>query len=195
MEHRTGNRFVVVVMSRDRVGIVRDVTARLEQYAANIERISQTVVMNYFTLTLVVTFPEPHSVEDVKQLFESAGRENEFSISVKRFEAGAENKAAVSDAELFILTITGKDRPGIISQMSGYLAGKGINIIDLNAQKSDDGYITLISELAVPQDMSASQIQLDIEVLSQNLGLSATLQHENIFKATNDIKAPITFFY
>jgi predicted amino acid-binding ACT domain protein len=192
--NKSGTRFVVAVMSRDRVGIVRDVTEALIQHRANIERVSQTVVMNYFTLTLVVTFPKAHRPEEIQALLQSAGAAGEFEVSVKAFEAGAEKTVVITNADTFVLTVTGPDRTGIIGQIATYLAGKGINIIDLYAYKPDQKNFMMISQLAVPQHMNAAQIQIDIEALGRKTGLAATLQHENIFKATNDISAPATFF-
>jgi glycine cleavage system transcriptional repressor len=187
-------KFAVAVMSRDRVGIVRDVTATLTGVGANIERVSQTVVMNYFTLTLIVTFPEPMAPDQVRSLLRSAGGPDELEISVKTFAPAAEKEPAVSNADCFVLTVTGPDRTGIIGEIAAYLAGKGINILDLYAYKPEDSSFMLISQLAVPAHMNAAQIQIDIEALSRKTGLSATLQHENIFKATNEVSAPANFF-
>jgi predicted amino acid-binding ACT domain protein len=181
-------------MSRDRIGIVRDVTAALNPFEANIERVSQTVVMNYFTLTFIVTFSQDHSVEEIRKLLQSAGGPGEFEVSVKSYEPAAEHETVVADADCFVLTVTGKDRAGIISVIVTYLSGKGINIIDLYAYKPDAETFIVISQLSVPHQMNAAQIQLDIEALSRKAGLSATLQHENIFKATNEITAPGIFF-
>ena len=180
-------------MSRDRIGIVRDVTAALSPFQANIERVSQTVVMNYFTLTFIVSFPEEHTVEKIRALLQSAGSPGEFEISIKSYEPAAEHETVVVDADCFVLTVSGKDRAGIINVIVTYLSGKGINIIDLYAYKPDAETFILISQLSVPRRMNAAQIQLDIEALSRKAGLSATLQHENIFKATNEITAPANF--
>jgi predicted amino acid-binding ACT domain protein len=187
-------KFVVAVMSRDRIGIVRDVTAVLCPFKANIERVSQTVVMNYFTLTFIVSFPQEHRVEEIRTLLESAGGPGEFDISVKSFEPAAEHELVVVDADCFVLTVTGKDRAGIINTIVTYLSGKGINIIDLYAYKPDAETFIVISQLSVPRRMNAVQIQLDIEAVGRKTGLSVTLQHENIFKATNEITAPGIFF-
>lgn len=187
-------RFAVAVMSRDRVGIVRDVTGALNAVCANIERVSQTVIMNYFTLTLIVNLAESRTAAEVRDLLRAAGGPGELEISVKVFEPAAETQPVVSNADCFVLTVTGPDRSGIIGEIAAYLAGKGINIIDLYAYKPDDVSFMLISQLAVPAHMNASQIQIDIEALSRKTGLAATLQHENIFKATNDVTAPANFF-
>jgi predicted amino acid-binding ACT domain protein len=181
-------------MSRDRVGIVRDVTSALAPYRANIERVSQTVVMNYFTLTFIVSFPQPHATEEIRDLLRSAGAPGEFEISVKVFEPEAEKETVVSDADGFVLTVTGEDQPGIIGEIAAYLSGKGINVTDLYAYKPDEKSFILISQLAVPRHMNAAQIHLDIEALSRKVGIAANLQHENIFKATNEVTVPAAFF-
>jgi len=49
----------------------------------------------------------------------------------------------------------------------------------------------VVSELAVPPQLDLAQIQLDIEALGKSIGLAVTLQHENIFRATNEVAAPI----
>jgi predicted amino acid-binding ACT domain protein len=186
--------FAVAIMSRDRVGIVRDVTGALKRLNANIERLSQTVVMDYFTLTLVVSIPQPPSVEELRDLLRSAGSPGEFEVSVKQFSKGAKARPVVSDADIFILTMTGLDRPGILAELAAYLAGKGINIVDLYMYKPNPTDFVLISELAVPQQMNADQIQLDIEALGKKSGLAVTIQHQNIFKATNEVTAPANVF-
>jgi len=124
-------RFVVSVMSRDRVGIVRDVTTVLTEWHANIEHVSQTVVRNYFTFILVVTFPEPRTAAAVRERLQRAGAPGELEIGVQTFAAAAEQQPVVPEADRFILTTVGGDRPGIVHHLAVFLAGKGINITDL----------------------------------------------------------------
>jgi len=192
-DNERARQFVVVVTCRDRVGIVRDVTVRLEQWQANIESFSQTVVMSYFTLIFVVTFPEEHTTEDVREFARDGGAPGEWEVGVKVFEPDALNQPVLPDAERFVLTVTGHDRPGILRSISEYVASKGINIIDLYAYKSDPETFVMVSEIALPRQLNLSQVQLDIEQLGKQTGLAATLQHENIFKATNDVAIPAAF--
>lgn len=191
-EAKAPKTFVITVMSRDRVGIVSDLTKALNRFQANIERISQTVVMNYFTLTLIVTFSEEYSPDTIREEIIASGSENELEVTVAAYEKGAIKTSALTDSDCFILTVTGQDQRGIIGQIAGYLAGKGVNITDLYAEKKSDEFL-LISELAVPKEMNIAQIQIDIEALGKQIGLVANLQHENIFKATNEVKAPSNF--
>jgi len=187
MAATTSNRFVVSVMSRDRVGIVRDITQALAKWQGNVEQVSQTVVMNYFTFILVAAFPEVRTVAAVRELLQGAGAPGELEIGVKEF---TDDKPAVVTGDRFMLTTIGGDKPGIVHQLATFCAGKGINITDLYGATTADRQFIVVSEVAVPRSFDLTQIQLDIEALGQSLGIAINLQHENIFRATNEIAAP-----
>ncbi|MDW8343179.1 MAG: ACT domain-containing protein [Verrucomicrobiae bacterium] len=183
---------MVAVMSRDRVGIVRDVTRALGRWDANVEHASQTVVMNYFTLIMVVGFPESHTVAAVRDLLRTAGTPGELEVGVKLVEPTA-NQPVVSEIDRFILTAVGADRPGIVRELATFCAARGINITDLYGTTTADGQFIVISELAVPRRWELAQLQLDLAQLGQRIGVQVTLQHENIFRATNEVTAPGMF--
>lgn len=178
-------------MSRDRVGIVRDVTRALGQWDANVEHASQTVVMNYFTLLLIVGFPVAHTVGEVRELLATAGAPGELEVGVKLVEPA--DAPPVPEADRFILTAVGADRPGIVRELAAFCAARGINITDLYGTTTTDGQFLVISELAVPRRCDVGQLQLDLAQLGQRIGVQVTLQHENIFRATNDVTAPGMF--
>ena len=177
-------------MSRDRVGIVRDVTTALTRWRANIEHVSQTVVRDHFTFILVVTFPEPHTVAAVRELLQGAGAPGELEIGVLVFAPVAGQPAVVPAADRFILTTVGGDRPGIVHHLAVFLAGQGVNITDLYGATTADNQFVVVSEVAVPRQRDLTQLQADLERLGKSIGVAVTLQHENIFRATNEIAVP-----
>ncbi len=187
------NMYVITVMSRDRVGIVRDVTNALVSLNANIESMSQTVVMGYFTLILVITLPQKYSEEKIRECVSSGGERGEFEVSVKRYDSQRARNPVVVDGDKFILTAMGRDQRGIIVRITRYLASKRINITDLYAYKPDNNHFVLIAELDVPAELDIHQIQLDIEAIGKEIGLSATFQHQNVFRATSEISSPISY--
>ncbi len=187
MSNVTSHRFVISVMSRDRVGIVRDITRALTQWQGNVEQVSQTVVMNYFTFILIAAFPAAHTVAAVRELLGTAGAPGELEVGVKIFTG---ETPATPVADRFILTTIGGDHPGIVHQIAMFCAGKGINITDLYGATTADKQFIVVSEVAVPRHLDLTQIQLDLAALGQATGLAVHLQHENIFRATNEIAAP-----
>ncbi|MDO8682332.1 MAG: ACT domain-containing protein [Armatimonadota bacterium] len=179
------SEYIVTVMARDRVGIVADVSRALAGLGGNITDLSQTLLRGYFTLIISVEAPDGVGLEDVKSAVASAGGPGEFGVGVKPFEP---QEAVPTPSDRFVLTTRGKDRPGIIARVTSYLAGNNINIEDFYAHVVS-GDLLMILHVAAPAQLDIHQVQLDIEKLGEEFGLSAHLQHENIFRVTNEIGA------
>jgi glycine cleavage system transcriptional repressor len=180
--------WIVTVMSADRVGIVAAVSGALHRLGGNITCLSQTVMRGYFTIIMSVELPDNITPEEIKCAVESSGAPDEFVVGVKRYQEvpPVPHKEC---SERFILTARGQDRPGVIHRISSYLASKGINIEDFYAYSTGDGQFVMILQVAIPKEWDLPQIQLDIEEHGREVGFVAHLQHENIFRATNELDA------
>ena len=108
-----GADYVLTVMSRDRVGIVSGMTEAIVELDGNIDAISQTVMRGYFTIILTVHFDADVPAERLAEAVRESGSAGELEVSVKERTAGPP-RPVVADAERFILTVSGRDRPGII---------------------------------------------------------------------------------
>ncbi len=177
---------VISLMSRDRVGIIAAVAKSVYGLNGTICAISQTVMDQYFTILLTADFAGDPALEDVRRGLEAAGAAGEFHVSVREREPALPAGRKEQDGEGFVLTLAGKDRPDIISRVSGYLAGRAINIIDLFAHTRGDEFL-LIGQVIVPRDQDIMQLQIDLKGLWKDYPLAVHLQHENIFAATNEI--------
>ncbi len=86
-----------------------------------------------------------------------------------------------------IVTVVGKDRVGIIAQVSTQLANLNINILDIS-QTVMQGYFTMM--MAV--DTSAAALPLGdlavaLEEKGKEMGMSIRLQREDIFEAMHRV--------
>ncbi|MBQ3115797.1 MAG: ACT domain-containing protein [Clostridia bacterium] len=86
-----------------------------------------------------------------------------------------------------IVTVIGKDKPGIISKVSTNLAEVNVNIEDIS-QTIVQGNFTMIMLC----DLSASKLILKelkakMEELGAKIGVSIHVQHEDIFNAMHKI--------
>lgn len=173
-------RYTVTVVARDRVGIIADVTDILFELGANLEALSQTVVWGYFTMTICAAFPPGTDRTRVKEAVESSG---EFSCSVLPFEHVA---GPQPDGEPFVATIIGDDKPGIVRRLTRCFADRGINIDDVwNEVKG--GRFVVIFHVTVPRDLDVHDIRYELEQMAQDLNVILTLQHRDIFTATNSL--------
>jgi glycine cleavage system transcriptional repressor len=178
--------YIVSVMARDRVGIVADVSRALTGLGGNITDLSQTVLRGYFTLIISVETPDAVSADQMQDAAAQAGGPGEFSVGVRPYEHV--ETSVPSKTERFVLTTRGLDKPGIIARVTSYLAGQRINVEDFFAHVVA-GDLLMILHVAVPSEMNIHQVQEDIESVGKEFGLTVHLQHENIFRVTNEVGA------
>ena len=86
-----------------------------------------------------------------------------------------------------VVTVTGKDKKGIIAKVSQYLAEKGVNIEDIS-QTILGEYFAMIMIV----DMSEAKEELSVlakecSELGKNIGMSIYMQHEDIFNAMHNV--------
>jgi len=80
-----------------------------------------------------------------------------------------------------IITILGKDQIGIIAWLTGRLAEKSINVLDLS-QTIIQGFFTMIMIVDVSQS-TASLVELTEQLQKEGAqrGLKVNVQHEDVF--------------
>lgn len=177
--------YIVTVMAQDRVGIVRDVTSALSGLDGNITHLSQTVMSGYFTLIIRVEAPPERSQLEIRQAVERNGAVGEFEVNVRPYiEPPAHT---IKPSQRFTLSLLGKDQPGIIAKATSYLADEGINVDDFYAYVSN-GKIVMLVQVSIPEDANLEKIRTELEQLGNEYGLMVNLQHENIFKATSEVR-------
>jgi predicted amino acid-binding ACT domain protein len=178
-------RFVISVLIRDRVGILRDITSAVTNMGANIDGISQTVVAGYFTVTLTATFLANRDPDEISRRVVENFVKDEVSVVVRPYEGLPAARPAV-EGDGYIVIVTGKDREGILKAITTFMASKGINIEDWQVE-FDGKDVRHIGEITVPAVLDIKQMQDEFRRILTPMKLSCYMQHENIFRATNEI--------
>ncbi len=86
-----------------------------------------------------------------------------------------------------ILTVIGKDKPGIIAKVSSLLADKNVNIEDISQtiMQSTFTMIMLVNIEKAPVTMK--ELKEELSVLGDEIGVSIHLQHEDVFNAMHKV--------
>jgi glycine cleavage system transcriptional repressor len=180
-------RYVLGLMAANRTGILAAVATALGELGGDIHEVSQTVMQQFFTIILAADFPDHRDPNVIVSHLEGVCKP--FGVEVVLKDPGREilQSPPSEGVEKYFLTLTGHDTPGIVAQISGRLARERIDITDLYGLRRDgDKSFVMILELAIPVGVDAMSLRTELEQLGKPIGLSANLQHENIFAATND---------
>ncbi|MFO1019080.1 MAG: ACT domain-containing protein [Planctomycetales bacterium] len=179
-------RYIISLMAANRVGIVAALSTALAELGGDLQEVSQTVMQGFFTIILAADFPEHRDPDVIVEHIKGVCGAFEVEVGLKDPSKEKPQDPPPEGIEKYFLTLTGHDTPGIIRRISARLAQERIDIEDLHAVRDKDGGFLMILELAVPTGIQIQKLQGEIEELGKAIGLSVTLQHENIFHATND---------
>ena len=86
-----------------------------------------------------------------------------------------------------VITVVGKDKPGIIAAVSSSLAERSVNILDIS-QTIMQTFFTMIAlvDLAA-MEIDLRQLRDELDVVAARVGVTITLQHEDVFTAMNRV--------
>ncbi|MHB1458946.1 MAG: glycine cleavage system transcriptional repressor [Armatimonadota bacterium] len=177
--------YIVTVMARDRVGIIRDVSSALSDLGGNITHVNQTVMRGYFTLIVSVEMPDERTQLEIRQAVERNGGVGEFEVNVRPYEDLVAGKASAS--ERFTLSLRGTNQGGVMKRVTVYLADRNINIDDFYAYAYDSKFVMLV-QVSIPIGLDVEEIQSELAQVGIEYGLTVNLQHENIFRAISEIR-------
>ena len=180
-------RYIVSLMAANRVGIMAALTTALAELGGDLQEVSQTVMQQFFTIILAAEFPDERDPQVIVEHIRGVCRPYGVEVCLKDPTQEVLQPPRAGGIEKYFLTLTGHDTPGIVRQISARLADEGIDISDLYAVRdAADRSFVMIFELAVPAGFNALKLQAEVEEMGGPIGLEATLQHENIFAATNN---------
>jgi len=186
MRRKNSNfRFVISVLAADRVGILRDISSAVSELNGNIDGLSQTVVEGYFTVTLTASFANRLAEDDIRRKILSRMDPERISVFVVHHDGTVAARTPAS-GDRYILTLTGRDRKGVVKLVTTYLASRKINIEDWFMDMKGD-MASYVGEVAIPESLDIRMVHEELTGLLAPTGLRVSLQHENIFRATGEV--------
>ena len=79
-----------------------------------------------------------------------------------------------------IITVVGKDTVGIIAKVCTYLAGNGVNILDIS-QTIVQGFFNMMMVVDTGKVKSFENLSSEREQIGEEIGVVIKCQHEEIF--------------
>ncbi len=86
-----------------------------------------------------------------------------------------------------VVTVIGKDKPGIIAGVSGLLAENAVNIEDISQTILSGNFTMLMYTDLSKSKLSLSELSDKLKALGEKIGVSIHVQHEDIFNAMHKI--------
>lgn len=86
-----------------------------------------------------------------------------------------------------VVTVTGKDKKGIIAKVCSFLAGKGANIEDISQTVMGEYFAMIMMVEVGDNDGELATLAKECAEMGKTIGMDIHMQHEDIFKAMHNV--------
>ena len=86
-----------------------------------------------------------------------------------------------------VVSVIGKDRKGIIAEVSGILYKNGVNILDISQTIMQDEYFTMVMMIELEENAGLSKLGEELSLKGKELGVEIRIQHEDVFNSMHRI--------
>ncbi|WP_243372851.1 ACT domain-containing protein [Geotalea sp. SG265] len=167
------SHFAVTVISKDRPGIVADITEVLYRLGCNLEDSSCTMLGGDFAIILIVSHEKPFTRTRLADEFRANFDRTGLHVHVRTLHDN-EVCPVKEEGELCLVSVYGSDQPGIVYRVTRELADRTVNITDLNTRligtKETPAYVLML-EAVLPQGMTVEDVELLLEKLKKELNV------------------------
>ena len=166
----------VSAIGRDRPGIVAEISGVLLRHEANLEDSQMTILRGHFAMMLVLAAPDDVDRDALAADLDSAATALELEALTLR-DVG--DLAASGPEPSHMVTVYGVDHPGIVHAAATALAGRSVDITDLNTrllEDEGDPLYVLMMEVALPPGLTPGELERELAGVGRAEGVEVTLR-------------------
>lgn len=163
----------VTAVGTDRPGIVAAVTQALFGVGANLEDSRMALLGGHFALVVIAALPEGADAASLREALGGAERDFDLLVNVG---VVPDLPAGHADAEPWVISVYGADRPGIVAGISRALAEHAVNITDLATHVAGNPPVyVMILEATLPAGADPRAIRAALDTLAADLGVDVAM--------------------
>lgn len=170
---------VLTAVGSDRPGIVAAVSKVLYEIGCNIEDSSMTLLKGEFAMILIISSKEDIPLAQFNEKFDALREKLQLSIYLRELSSDELVHVTDTQADTYIISVYGTDKPGIVYTVTQLLSDKKINITDVNTHiagtRGKPVYV-MVLEVEVPQNISQEQLGRDLENIGKKLNVDVSVR-------------------
>lgn len=163
------NYYLLWSAGKDQPGIVASITKSLYEMRCNIEDSSMMRLGSEFALFLIFTAPTKLRAAASPALFRNLEKKYKLSGGIKMIRS-QDARFIPPRSNFYIVTMHGKDQPGLVYKLTSSLANFRFNITDLSTHRTSSGstagYIVM-AEGEMPQKNKIPLLQKSLKQLER----------------------------
>jgi predicted amino acid-binding ACT domain protein len=182
--------YIISITSRDRIGIVYEISNAISALRGNIADSRQSVMCGYYTMILRTSFPFQVSQDAIEQKLAEVEAHSGSAINAVVNPIEKPLPTSTDPKYNYVLTATGPDHIGFVATVASFCVQHQINILDLSTTPSN-GEFVMILVVDLSRCDSIRELRQSLAEFTSEKNLKIVLQHQDIFNAINEISMPI----
>ena len=182
------NSLIISAVGSDRRGIVSEISGVITSHGGNIEKSRMTRLGLDFTIIMLVMVDSKWE----ESLVVALQAIKELSITTKATEPNTVitgKNCQVTAGKNCQIWLSGADNEGIVKVLSKYLAGKSINILEMethisNAPITGTPLFNLLAIITIPDNTDLAEIQSDLNLIGHKLGVEIVVHQSESMPIT-----------
>ena len=163
---------MVVAVGADRTGVVAALSGVLVELGCNLSDTQMAVLQGYASMMLVVDAPQELTTDE---LHSALARGTEGLGQTLWVHPLSEAPVTGQAGRVWVVSIHGADRPGVVYEVTRLLAEEGLNIVDLQGRLS--GPVgSLAIQVVVPPDVDGDKVSARLDHLRDTAELSCSMR-------------------
>jgi len=86
-----------------------------------------------------------------------------------------------------IITVVGSDKVGIIARVSGFLADRNINIVDISQTILSGNFVMMMVVDLASSTMALEAVKKELAEMGDSFNVSISMMHEKVFSTMHRI--------
>lgn len=175
-------KFLLTAFSKDRTGIVADISQVIFENGYNLEDSSMTYLAGEFAILLQLSAPANMDRDEVLASLTNECRRLEREKQITAFVRSINDEQAkpTNNSVVKTILVEGVDQAGIVYNVSKYLANEGANIRTLNSAirmspESGGALYEMTITVDIPNKLSLSVIENGLADIGDTLNVEITI--------------------
>lgn len=175
-------KYLLTAFSKDRVGIVADISQVIYENGYNLEDSSMTYLAGEFAILLLLSEPSSSGESSLEEVMSKECRRLEREKGITAFLRPITTGYQVEKRDIVSKTIDieGMDQAGIVFQVSKFLADHRINILTLKSEvrpspQSGTTLYAMTITVEIPADLSLQSVEEGLAQIGDQLNVDVSL--------------------
>ena len=172
-------KYIMTAFSKDRPGIVADLTEVIYENGGNLEDSTMTSMLDEFVIILLFSAKEEIFEKQLSNDCRRLEKEKGITAFVRTVETVARKTEDRFNRKT--INVEGVDQAGIVYKISRFLADSDINIENLTSQRiispeSGTAIYTMELKVQVPEKISIAQLEEGLSKVGEALNLNIFIE-------------------